>query len=145
MLEKGVVKGLGLVRNDEFSRQVTSGSHLARLVDKQDLGPSGTMIGQSSNLQPWHTRKYYLVTDIQRSYFLFIHQFIYRSTWMEMARLDLYRLTFQCPSDTSPPHDLGQVTKVLVGSFPPTKIELTYTHSLLLRRYRVSRPQARSI
>lgn len=45
MPEKGVVRGLGLGRNDEFSKQVTSGSHLARLVDKQDLGPSGTMVG----------------------------------------------------------------------------------------------------
>lgn len=44
-----------------------------------------------------------------------------------MARLDLYRLTSQCPSDTSPPCDLGQVTKVLVGSLPPTKIELTHS------------------
>lgn len=62
---------------------------------------------------------------------------------MKMARLDLYRPTSQCPSDTSPPCDLGQVTKVLVGSFPPTKIELT--HTLLLRSYGVSKPQARSI
>lgn len=38
MPEKGVVRGFGLERKDEFSRQVTSGSHLVRLVDKQDRG-----------------------------------------------------------------------------------------------------------
>lgn len=49
---------------------------------------------------------------------------------MKTARLDLYRFAFPCPSDTSPPRDLGQVTKALVGFFPPAKIELTHTLSL---------------
>lgn len=38
MSEKGVVRGLGLERKNGFSRQATSGSHLAKLVDKQDQG-----------------------------------------------------------------------------------------------------------
>lgn len=52
MSEEGTVRGSRSERNDGFSRQATSDSRLARLVEEHGLGPSGNVVGQSPNLQP---------------------------------------------------------------------------------------------
>jgi hypothetical protein len=63
---------------------------------------------------------------------------MYESWQMQMARLDKYRLAFQCPTDTSPPHDLGQVTENSGRlSFPAAEIELTLSSYLALQLWSV--------